>query len=121
MSNYAFVRNYVSKAESSLEAIASSAASAAGANGLAATKARAAPVSMPGMVAPSVSSADAQKEKERLIVLERLGVATGVAALGGGGTSGFEKAALALTSIGRETLDSGASHVRPPSHLPVLN
>lgn len=112
MSNYAFVRNYVVKAESAVEASLSSGPS--GPNG---SKIKSAPVNLPGMVAPAQDPIEAQKERERKVVLERLLVAGGVAHLGAGG---YEKAALAFTGVGSEALVSGPAHVRLLSFRPFF-
>lgn len=101
MSNYAFVRNYVVKAESAVEAALSSSSSA--------SKNKAAPVNLPGMVAPAQDPIEAQKERERKVVLERLTVAGGVAFLGSGT---YDKAAMAFTGVGSEALVNGPAHVR---------
>lgn len=55
------------------------------------------------MVAPALDSAEAAKEKDRIMVQERLVVAGAVANLGLGF---YEKAARGFTSVGRETLNS---------------
>lgn len=100
MANYAFVRNYVVKAESALEG-----AQAASSGG----KSKAAPVNLPGMVAPAQDPIEAAKERERKSVHERLTVAGGVGHLG---SSAYNKAAHAFTDIGSEALVSGPGHVR---------
>lgn len=100
LNNYAFVRNYVVKAETALEAIATSTQ-----NG----KAKVAPTNMPGMIAPGMDPVEAAKEKERLTTQERLTVANGVALLGSGD---FARAARAFTGVGKETLSSQTTHVR---------
>jgi COP9 signalosome complex subunit 1 len=105
MSNYAFVRNYVVKAESAIDAAQS-------ANG---NKPKAAAVLLPGMVAPAQDPIEAAKERERRIVQERLVVAGGVAHLGSGV---FDKAARAFTDLGSEALNAGTSHV---SHSSILS
>lgn len=99
MSNYAFVRNYVVKAESAVDAALSAA------NG---NKPKAAAVNLPGMVAPAQDPLEAAKERERKIVQERLIVAGGVAHLGSGN---FEKAARNFTDLGTEAVNAGTSHV----------
>ena len=106
MSNYAFVRNYVVKAESAIDAAQST-------NG---SKPKQAPVLLPGMVAPAQDPIEAAKERERKIVQERLLVAGGVAHLGSGN---FEKAALAFTDLGSEAINNGTSHVRLLSYSPL--
>jgi COP9 signalosome complex subunit 1 len=98
MSNYAFIRTYVAKAESALEAYA--------ANNNTAKKS--APVNLPGMVAPAQDPVEAAKERERKIVQERLLVAAGVAHLGLGA---YDRAAYAFTDVGTEALNSNVSHV----------
>lgn len=98
MNNYAFVRNYVVKAESAVDAAQSSSSS----------KPRQAPVLLPGMVAPAQDPIEAAKERERKIVQERLTAAGGVAHLGSGS---FDKAAFAFTDLGSEALNAGTSHV----------
>ena len=100
MANYAFVRNYVVKASASMEG-----AQTARDGG----KPKAAPVNLPGMVAPAQDPIEAAKERERKIVGERLTVAGGVAHLGSGA---YDKAAHAFTDIGSEALLSGPGHVR---------
>ncbi|GAA5952955.1 hypothetical protein JCM21900_001529 [Sporobolomyces salmonicolor] len=105
MSNYAFVRNYVVKAESAVDAAQAST------NG---NKSRAAPVNLPGMVAPAQDPIEAAKEKERKIVHERLTVAGGVAFLGSGA---FDKAARAFTEIGSEALNASVGHFIPPADV----
>ncbi|GAA6044144.1 hypothetical protein JCM8097_002795 [Rhodosporidiobolus ruineniae] len=105
MSNYSFVRNYVVKAESAVEA-----AQASASNG----KSKAAPVNLPGMVAPAQDPQEAAKERERKIVLERLTVAGGVAHLGAGA---YDKAALAFTEVGSEALVSGPPHFIPAADV----
>ncbi|GAA5957044.1 hypothetical protein JCM3765_005388 [Sporobolomyces pararoseus] len=100
MSNYAFVRNYVVKAESAIDAAQST-------NG---SKPKQAPVLLPGMVAPAQDPIEAAKERERKIVQERLIVAGGVAHLGSGN---FEKAAFAFTDLGSEAINNGTSHFIP--------
>lgn len=100
MSNYAFIRNYVVKAESAVEAAQASAASG---------KNKAAPVNLPGMVAPGLDPAEAAKERDRKIVQERLTVAGAVAYMGMGS---YEKAAYAFTDVGAEALIHGPGHVR---------
>ncbi|CEQ42214.1 SPOSA6832_03998, partial [Sporobolomyces salmonicolor] len=105
MSNYAFVRNYVVKAESAVDAAQAST------NG---NKSRAAPVNLPGMVAPAQDPIEAAKEKERKIVHERLTVAGGVAFLGSGA---FDKAARAFTDIGSEALNAPVGHFIPPADV----
>ncbi|GAA5913578.1 hypothetical protein JCM6882_001691 [Rhodosporidiobolus microsporus] len=107
LSNYAFVRNYVVKAESAVEAAAASASNAGKSKAAAA-------VNLPGMVAPAQDPVEAQKERERRIVLERLAVAGGVAHLGSGQ---FEKAARAFTEVGSEALVSGPAHFIPPADI----
>ncbi|GAA5840650.1 hypothetical protein JCM11251_004176 [Rhodosporidiobolus azoricus] len=107
LNNYAFVRNYVVKAESAVEAAAASANSAGK------TKAAAA-VNLPGMVAPAQDPIEAQKERDRKIVLERLTVAGGVAHLGSGQ---FDKAARAFTEVGSEALANGPAHFIPPADI----
>jgi len=106
MSNYAFVRNYVVKAESAVDAAQSSA------NG---SKPKQVPVLLPGMVAPAQDPIEAAKERERKIVQERLQVAGGVAHLG---SASFEKAAFAFTDLGSEAINSGTSHVSTHSIEP---
>lgn len=98
LGNYSFVRNYVVKAESALEAL----------NAPQAGKAKPAPSHMPGMVAPAVEAGEAAKEKERLAMQERLTVAAGVANLGLGN---YERAARAFTGVEKETLSSATGHV----------
>lgn len=101
MSNYAFVRTYVAKAESALEAAQASAANNA--------KSRSsAPVNLPGMVAPAQDPIEAAKERERKVVQERLLVAGGVAHLGLGA---YDRAAYAFTDAGTEALSSNVPHV----------
>lgn len=100
MSNYAFIRTYVAKAESALEAAQAAASTTA--------KRSAAAVNLPGMVAPAQDPIEAAKERERKIVQERLLVAGGVAHLGSGA---YERAAFALTDIGTEALTAGVPHV----------
>ena len=101
MSNYAFIRTYVAKAESALEASAAN-------NNLAK---KTAPVNLPGMVAPAQDPSEAAKERERKIVQERLLVAAGVAHLGLGA---YDRAAYAFTDVGTEALNSNVSHVSGP-------
>ncbi|GAA5853569.1 hypothetical protein JCM5353_007785 [Sporobolomyces roseus] len=101
MSNYAFVRNYVVKAESAVDAALSAA------NG---SKPKAAAVNLPGMVAPAQDPLEAAKERERKVVQERLIVAGGVAHLGSGN---FEKAARNFTDLGTEAVNAGTSHFIP--------
>lgn len=101
MSNYAFIRTYVAKAESALEAAQASAAN----NNMAK---KSAPVNLPGMVAPAQDPFEAAKERERKIVQERLLVAAGVAHLGLGA---YDRAAYAFTDVGTEALSSNVSHV----------
>lgn len=108
ISNYSFVRNYVVKAESALEALNAPATNGPGAK----AKAKPLPSNMPGMVAPAQDPAELAKERERLSTQERLKVADGVALMG---TGNYLGAARALTSIGQETLTAGFSHVRSPS------
>ncbi|TNY17485.1 26S proteasome subunit RPN7-domain-containing protein [Rhodotorula diobovata] len=105
MANYAFVRNYVVKAESALEG-----AQAASSGG----KSKAAPVNLPGMVAPAQDPIEAAKERERKSVHERLTVAGGVGHLG---SSAYNKAAHAFTDIGSEALVSGPGHFIPPADI----
>lgn len=100
MSNYAFIRTYVAKAESALESAQASASNNA--------KKSAAPVNLPGMVAPAQDPIEAAKERERKIVQERLLVASGVAHLGSGA---YDRAAYSFTDVGTEALSSGTSHV----------
>ncbi|GAA5968772.1 hypothetical protein JCM8115_002084 [Rhodotorula mucilaginosa] len=104
MSNYAFIRTYVAKAESALEAYA--------ANNNTAKKS--APVNLPGMVAPAQDPVEAAKERERKIVQERLLVAAGVAHLGLGA---YDRAAYAFTDVGTEALNSNVSHFIPPADI----
>lgn len=99
MANYSFVRNYVVKAESALEALNAPAAGA---------KAKQPVVALPGMVAPAADPIEVAKEKERQSTHERLTVAQGVASLG---TGSFERAARAFTGIGKEALESKEGHV----------
>lgn len=99
MTNYSFVRNYVVKAESALEALNAPAAGA---------KAKQPVVALPGMVAPAADPLEVAKEKERQSTHERLTVAQGVASLG---TGSFERAARAFTGIGKEALESKGGHV----------
>ncbi|BGP38266.1 hypothetical protein JCM10450v2_002208 [Rhodotorula kratochvilovae] len=106
MANYAFVRNYVVKAESALEG-AQAAANSTG-------KGKAAPVNLPGMVAPAQDPLEAAKERERKSVHERLTVAGGVAHLGSGA---YDKAAYAFTDVGAEALASGPGHFIPPADI----
>ncbi|GAA6022905.1 hypothetical protein JCM10207_006858 [Rhodosporidiobolus poonsookiae] len=107
MSNYAFVRNYVVKAESALESASSSAQGGV-------LKKPSAPVNLPGMVAPAQDPAEAARERDKRIVLERLTVAGGVAHLGAGQ---FEKAAWAFTEVGSEAIVSGPGHFIPTADL----
>ncbi|GAA5879508.1 hypothetical protein JCM16303_003229 [Sporobolomyces ruberrimus] len=100
MSNYAFVRNYVVKGESAIDA----AQSATG------NKPKPAQVLLPGMVAPAQDPLEAAKERDRKIVQERLNVAGGVAHLGAGV---FDKAARAFTDLGSEAINAGTSHFIP--------
>lgn len=100
MANYPFIRNYVVKAESAVEAAQASAASG---------KSKAAPVNLPGMVAPGLDPAEAAKERDRKVVQERLTVAGAVAHMGMGS---YEKAAYAFTDVGAEALVNGPGHVR---------
>ncbi|GAA5865738.1 hypothetical protein JCM3774_004985 [Rhodotorula dairenensis] len=107
MSNYAFIRTYVAKAESALEAAQASAANNA--------KSRSsAPVNLPGMVAPAQDPIEAAKERERKIVQERLLVAGGVAHLGLGA---YDRAAYAFTDVGTEALSSNIPHFIPPADI----
>ncbi|BGP30417.1 hypothetical protein JCM10296v2_002171 [Rhodotorula toruloides] len=105
MSNYAFIRNYVVKAESAVEAAQASAASG---------KNKAAPVNLPGMVAPGLDPAEAARERDRKIVQERLTVAGAVAYMGMGS---YEKAAYAFTDVGAEALIHGPGHFIPPADV----
>ncbi|KPV76676.1 uncharacterized protein RHOBADRAFT_13174, partial [Rhodotorula graminis WP1] len=105
MANYAFVRNYVVKASASMEG-----AQAARDGG----KPKAAPVNLPGMVAPAQDPIEAAKERERKVVGERLTVAGGVAYLGSGA---YDKAAHAFTDIGSEALLSGPGHFIPAADV----
>lgn len=107
MNNYSFIRNYVVKAESALEALSAPQGG----------KAKAPAVNLPGMVAPAADPAEVAKEKERQSIQERLTVAQGVAALGAGG---FERAARAFTGIGKEALESKEGHVRSPTLSSLL-
>lgn len=109
MANYAFVRNYVVKAESAVEAAQASAASG---------KSKTAPVNLPGMVAPAQDPIEAAKERERKVTHERLTIAGGVAHLGSGA---YDKAAYAFTDVGAEALVSGSGHVRLSSRSLVLS
>ncbi|GAA5912513.1 COP9 signalosome complex subunit 1 [Sporobolomyces salmoneus] len=102
MNNYAFVRNYVVKAESAIDAAAQSSSTG--------SKPKQTPVLLPGMVAPAQDPIEAAKERERKIIQERLTVAGGVAHLGAGS---FEKAAFAFTDLGSEAINSGTSHFIP--------
>ncbi|POY75809.1 hypothetical protein BMF94_1122 [Rhodotorula taiwanensis] len=106
MSNYAFIRTYVAKAESALESAQASASNNA--------KKSAAPVNLPGMVAPAQDPIEAAKERERKIVQERLLVASGVAHLGSGA---YDRAAYSFTDVGTEALSSGTSHFIPPADV----
>ncbi|GAA5982391.1 hypothetical protein JCM11641_006968 [Rhodosporidiobolus odoratus] len=106
MSNYAFVRNYVVKAESALDAAQTSAQNSG--------KNKTAPVNLPGMVAPAQDPVEAAKERERKVVLERLTVAGAVAHLGSGA---YEKAALSFTDVGSEALVSGPAHFIPAADI----
>ncbi|BGP14216.1 hypothetical protein JCM10213_005893 [Rhodosporidiobolus nylandii] len=105
MSNYAFIRNYVVKAESSLESSSSSSSS---------NKPKQPAVNLPGMVAPAQDPLEAAKERERKVVLERLTVAGAVANLGSGA---YEKAAFGFTEVGSEALVSGPAHFIPPADI----
>ncbi|ORY82347.1 26S proteasome subunit RPN7-domain-containing protein [Leucosporidium creatinivorum] len=105
MANYSFVRNYVVKAESALEALNAPAAGA---------KAKQPVVALPGMVAPAADPVEVAKEKERQSTHERLTVAQGVASLG---TGSFERAARAFTGIGKEALESKDGHFIPPADI----
>ncbi|GAA5976703.1 hypothetical protein JCM10908_005601 [Rhodotorula pacifica] len=107
MSNYAFVRTYVAKAESALEAAQARAANDAKSKS-------SAPVNLPGMVAPAQDPVEAAKERERKIVQERLLVAAGVAHLG---SAAYDRAAYAFTDVGTETLNSNVSHFIPPADI----
>ncbi|GJN87088.1 hypothetical protein Rhopal_000033-T1 [Rhodotorula paludigena] len=105
MANYAFVRNYVVKAESAVEAAQASAASG---------KSKTAPVNLPGMVAPAQDPIEAAKERERKVTHERLTIAGGVAHLGSGA---YDKAAYAFTDVGAEALVSGPGHFIPAADI----
>ncbi|GAA5872623.1 hypothetical protein JCM8547_003712 [Rhodosporidiobolus lusitaniae] len=111
LQNYAFVRNYISKALSALDSTSTSASAAA--------KSKAAgAVNLPGMVAPAQDPVEAAKEKERKIVLERLTVANGVAYLGQGM---YEKAAGCFTDVGGEALVAGEAHFIPPTSVALFS
>lgn len=99
------MKNYILKAETALEALAT-----APSNAPSKTKTKAAPAnqSMPGMVAPAQDPIEAAKIKTRSVQKERLAVAGAVAWLGMGS---YERCARDLTSVGKETLSSGENHV----------
>lgn len=100
MSNYTLVRSYVVKAEAALESMISASSG----------HSKTAPSSnMPGMIAPAANAADTAKDKERIVMMERLTVAGGIAHLGMGS---YDQAARAFTSVGRETLLGTIPHVR---------
>ena len=94
------MRNYVVKAESALEAI--NTPNQAG-------KTKAAPTNLPGMLAPGMDPVEAAKEKDKRSTRSRLTVANGVAYVGMGN---YERAARAITGVGKETLGSQNGHVR---------
>ncbi|KAK4047760.1 hypothetical protein OIO90_006059 [Microbotryomycetes sp. JL221] len=97
MSNYSFIRNYVVKADSALEAIHQPSQS----------KSKQPQVNLPGMVAPAADPLEVAKDKERKATVERLTVVGAVAALG---QANFDRCAISLTSIGKEALDTKEGH-----------
>ncbi|KAK4702667.1 COP9 signalosome complex subunit 1, partial [Phenoliferia sp. Uapishka_3] len=105
VSNYSFVRNYVVKAESALDAINSPSQSG---------KTKPAPTNLPGMLAPGMDPVEAAKEKEKLSIQERLTIANGVAFLG---MNNYDRAARAFTGVGKETLSSQIGHFIPPADI----
>ncbi|KAK4047554.1 hypothetical protein OIV83_005341 [Microbotryomycetes sp. JL201] len=102
--NYSFVRTYVVKAESALEAMHQPNQN----------KPRQQQVNLPGMVAPAADPVEVAKDKERKSLTERLTVAGAVAMLG---QRAYDQCALALTSIGKEALDSKEGHFVPPADI----
>ncbi|KAM0788086.1 hypothetical protein ACM66B_001255 [Microbotryomycetes sp. NB124-2] len=102
--NYSFVRNYVVKAESALEALHQPNQS----------KPRQPQVNLPGMVAPAADPIEVAKEKERKSTVERLTVAGAVAMLG---QSAYDQCARSLTSIGKEALETKEGHFIPPADI----
>lgn len=105
MSNYSFVRNYVTKAESALEALHAPPQGG---------KPKAPMVNLPGMLAPDRDPLEVAKDKEKSAMIERLTVAGGVASLGLGA---YDKAARALTGIGKEALENKEGHFVPPADI----
>lgn len=105
LSNYAFVRNYVTKAESALEALHAPPQGG---------KPKAPVVNLPGMLAPERDPHEIAKEKEKQAMHERLAVAGGVASLGYGA---YDKAARAFTGIGKEALETKEGHFIPPADI----
>lgn len=109
MQNYAFVRNYVVKAEAAMEAL-NGAASAAGASAQAKSK----QVNLPGMVATGASKEEEAAERERMATTERLAVASGVADLGQGH---YYKAAINFLRIGAGVRQADAQHYIAPNDI----
>jgi len=106
MQNYAFVRNYVVKAEAAMEAL-----SGAAATGDAAKKQA---INLPGMVTAGATKEEEAAEREKLATLERLAVASGVADLGQGQ---YHKAGINLLRIGPGVRQADAHHYIAPNDI----
>jgi len=113
MQNYAFVRNYVVKAEAAMEAL-SGQANGTGANGSNAAQAKKQQVNLPGMVATGATREEEAAEREKNATIERLAIALGVADLGQGN---YYKAGINLLRIGSGVRQADALHYIAPNDI----
>lgn len=103
MGNYAFVRNYLIKAEAAIESAGTGSLSSSSGPSTSGSGKQSRAVNLPGMVAPQATRAEQAQEREKQMLLDKLALASGIADLG---QAHYARAARSFTRLSSTSIRS---------------